>query len=302
VECLVIGGGPAGLAAAVYLARFRRTVTVVDAGASRAAWIPVSNNILGFPHGLSGSDLLTRLREQAAEYGATLVAGEVSGLTQRSDGSFDAALDGRSINAARVLLATGGLDVEPELPGLRDAVARGLVRYCPICDAYEVSGRKVALIAFGKCRVNEALLLRRYTEHLTVLTLGQDMEISEDDEHTLSEAGIKVLRTPVTSLRVEGDTIAAWHMDDGTQHCFDTIYSALGTRIRSSLATDLGATADEDGALIVDRHQQTSVAGLYAAGDVVAGLSQISVASGHAAIAATHLNAGLPFTPARTLD
>jgi thioredoxin reductase (NADPH) len=298
VECLVIGGGPAGLAAAVYLARFRRDVTVVDAGASRASWIPVSHNIVGFPHGLSGNDLLVRLREQASEYGANLVSGEVTALERDGDGGFSVTYGGRTVTADRVLLATGGLDVEPELPGLRDAVARGLVRYCPICDAYEVREKKVALIAFGKCRVKEALLLRRYTDHLSVLTLGQDLDISDEERRTLTDAGIAVLNTPVTSLRMEGETIAAWHMEDGTRHCFDTIYSALGTRIRSGLATDLGAKADGDGALIVDRHQQTSIAGLYAAGDVVAGLSQISVASGHAAIAATHLNASLPFTPA----
>ena len=298
MECLVIGGGPAGLAAAVYLARFRRDVTVVDAGASRASWIPVSHNIVGFPHGLSGNDLLVRLREQASEYGANLVSGEVTALERDGDGGFSVTYGGCTVAADRVLLATGGLDVEPELPGLRDAVARGLVRYCPICDAYEVREKKVALIAFGKCRVKEALLLRRYTDHLSVLTLGQDLDISDEERRTLTDAGIAVLNTPVTSLRMEGETIAAWHMEDGTRHCFDTIYSALGTRIRSGLATDLGAKADGDGALIVDRHQQTSIAGLYAAGDVVAGLSQISVASGHAAIAATHLNASLPFTPA----
>ena len=111
----------------------------------------------------------------------------------------------------------------------------------------------------------------------------------------MQEAGISVPDTPVSSLSIEGDHIAAWHMQDGAEHHFDTVYSALGTRIRSSLATDLGADTDADGALIVDRQQQTSVPGLYTAGDVVSGLSQISVASGHATIAATHINASLPF-------
>ena len=295
MDCLVIGGGPAGLTAAVYLARFRRTITVVDGGASRASWIPVSHNLVGFPNGLSGEALLARLREQGMQYGAAILSGQVTRLAALPDGGFAAEIDGRMVRAQRVLLATGGLDVEPELPGVRDAVRRGLVRYCPICDAYEVIGQKVALIAFGKCRIKEALLLRSYTADLAVLTLGQNMDIPEEERQALQEAGISVLDTPVSSLSIEGDHIAAWHMQDGAEHHFDTVYSALGAYIRSGLATDLGADTDADGALIVDRQQQTSVPGLYAAGDVVSGLSQISVASGHATIAATHINASLPF-------
>ena len=295
MDCLVIGAGPAGLPAAVYLARFRWTVTVVDGGASRASWIPVSHNLVGFRKGLSGEALLGRLREQATQYGATLLSGQVTRLALLPDSGFEAEIDGRMMQAPRVLLATGGLDVEPELPGVRDAVRRGLVRYCPICDAYEVTGQKVALTTFGKCRIKEALLLRGYTADLTVLTLNQDMDTSQEERQALEVVGMSVLDMPVSSLSIEGDRIVAWHMQDGTEHHFETIYSALGTRIRSGLVINLGADADEDGALIVDRHQQTSVPGLYAAGDVVSGLSQISIASGHAAIAATHINASLPF-------
>jgi thioredoxin reductase (NADPH) len=301
-ECLVIGAGPAGLTAAIYLARFRRAVTVIDAGASRAAWIPVSHNLVGFPHGLSGPDLLARLRAQAAEFGVHTVSGEVTALERDPDGMFAArCADGAVLHAPRLVMATGGLDVEPDLPGVRDAVRRGLVRYCPICDAYEVIDKRVALIAFGKCRIREALLLRSYTADVTVLTLGRAMEIPDNERRALEEAGIAVLETPVSALAVEDGRIAAWHMEDGTKQRFDTIYTALGTRIRSELALRLGAEADVDGALLTDRHQRSSVSGLYAAGDVVSGLSQVSVAAGQAAIAATAVNASLPFpraTPA----
>ncbi len=294
-DVLVIGAGPAGLTAATYLARFRRRVRVIDAGASRASWIPISHNLIGFPDGISGKALLGRLREQARKYGAEIIAGQVDRLERRAEGQFIATSDGGTFQARRVLLATGGLDVEPELPGISDAVRRGLVRYCPICDAYEAANQKIALIAYGKCRLQEALLLRAYTCDLTVLTLGQEMDISDEERDTLRAADIRILDAPVGELSLEGNSITTWHMAGGTTHRFDTIYSALGTRIRSELATSLGAEADEDGALIVRGHQQTSVAGLYAAGDVVQGLSQISVAAGQAAVAATHMNASLPF-------
>ena len=295
MDCLVIGAGPAGLTAATYLARFRRQTVVIDGGASRACWIPVSHNVPGFPSGVGGPELLARMRAQAQQYGAEILAGEVTDLKALADGGFTATAGGRSFRAAQVLLATGGLDVEPELPGVRDAVRRGLIRYCPICDAFEVAGQKVALIASGRCRVKEALLLRAYTADLTVLTLGKQLHMSDDERRELSEAGIRVVEEPVSALSLEEDRIKAWHMQGGGQRTFDTVYTALGVRFRSGLATALGAEVDEDGALIVDDHQRTSVPGLFAAGDVVRGLSQVCVAAGQAAIAAVTINASLPF-------
>ena len=262
MDCLVIGAGPAGLTAAIYLARFRRRVLVIDGGASRASWIPVSHNMPGFPEGVGGPGLLARMRTQALQYGAEIRPGEVERLQALPEGGFIASANGQDIRAERVLLATGGLDVEPELPGVRDAVRRGLVRYCPICDAFEIIGQNVALIASGKCRVREALLLRAYTARLSVITLGHELHMPDEERAQLHEAGVRILEEPVAGLTVEGDRIGAWHMQGGGKHTFDTVYTALGVRVRSGLATALGAEADEDGALIVRDHQKTSVPGL----------------------------------------
>jgi thioredoxin reductase (NADPH) len=294
VDCLIIGAGPAGLTAATYLARFRRSVALVDGGASRAAWIPVSHNLIGYAEGISGPALLEQMRRQADRYGVTVVSGTVDSLVRCGDGDFTARVGDREIAAARVLLATGGLDVEPELPDIRDAVRKGLVRYCPICDAYEAAGRKVALIAYGECRVKEALLLRGYTADLTILSLGYDLALAPQDRRQLDAAGIAIIDHPVTRLATEGDRISAWHLGSGDVHRFDVVYSALGTRMRSGLATALGAEADETGALVAGSHQETAVPGLYAAGDVVQGLSQVNVAAAHGAIAATAINRSLP--------
>jgi thioredoxin reductase (NADPH) len=292
-ECLIIGGGPAGLTAALYLGRFRRRVVLVDSGSSRASWIPKTHNLIGFPQGISGPELLDHMREQASLHGVRWVRGNVDTLSLK-DGAFHAAIADTTISAERVLLATGGLDVEPELDNIRDAVKAGLVRYCPICDAFEAKGRRVALIAYGKCRIREAMLLRGYTADLTVLTLGRDMQLPEDKERAMHDAGIKIVRHPIVRLERIGSDAAAWPEHAQVPLSFDILYSALGTRFASTLAIQLGAEADEDGALIVDSHQHTAVAGLYAAGDVVKGLSQISVAAAEAAIAATAINASLP--------
>ena len=292
MDCLVIGAGPGGLTAAVYLARYRRDFLVVDAGASRAGWIPVSHNLPAFPDGIPGPELLARMRAAAERHGARVEAGEVRRLERAGDG-FAADLGERTVTARRVLLATGVDDVQPELPDLGDAVRRGLVRVCPICDAYEARGRKVAIVGYGKCRVREALLLRTYTTDLTLLTLGRELELTGEERAELREAGVRLVEEPVAGIAAEGDRVAAWRMRSGAEHRFDVLYTALGLRARSGLATALGAGHDGDGALVVDDHQRTSVPGLYAAGDVVRGLGQVSVATGQAAIAATAINNSL---------
>ena len=295
MDCLVIGGGPAGLTAAIYLARFRRRFIVVDAARSRASWIPVSHNIAGYPDGIAGEDLLARMRDHGERYGATIVPSRVERLERRGQGFVATLGDGSRHEAARVLLATGTEDLRPplELADLRAAVSRGLLRYCPICDAYEAIGQKLALVGAGTCRINEALLLRSYTADLTLVTWQDAWDLPDEERSTLAAAGIKIVEAPARALGPDGDALAL-RTTDGQEHRFDSLYVALGLRARSDLAVQLGAEHDQDGALAVDAHQQTSVPGLYAAGDVVQGLAQVSVAVGQAAVAATAIHNGLP--------
>ena len=290
LDVVVIGGGPAGLTAATYLARFRRRFIVFDAGASRASRIPVSHNLPGFPDGIPGDTLLSRMREQANRYGSRIVNDTVQGLRRDPDGSFLAETSTGTVRSRMVLLAAGCVDREPELPDIPEATQKGFLRYCPICDAYEVSGQKVAIIGYGACSLREALLLRGYTEDLTLLTLGRPMEFSAEDRQGLRDAGVRVIDAPVRQFGLADGAIESWHMEGGEKHSFDAVYSALGRDVRSELAQALGADADDEGALIVDDHQRTNVPGLYAAGDAVKGLAQVSVATGQAAIAATDIN------------
>lgn len=295
MDCLIIGGGPAGLTAAIYLGRFRRRILVVDGAASRAAWIPISHNLGGFPEGISGGELLARMRTQAERYGARIVSSRIECLDKVGERFIAVMADGRCVEADRVLLATGAEDIAPPLalPDREEGVRRGLLRYCPICDAYEVRGRRLALAGNRTCRLHEAMLLRAYTADLTLLTLQNPWELPSQERTALGAAGIAIVEPPVSELAIEQDAIAAYTVA-GAVHRFDSLYVALGLRARSQLATCLGADHDAQGALAVDAHQQTSVEGLYAAGDVVQGLAQISVAMGHAAIASTAIHNGLP--------
>lgn len=290
LDCLVIGGGPAGLTAAIYLGRFRRQVVVADAGASRASWIHKSHNHAGFPDGIGGADLLARMQEQAVKYGARMARGTVSALARLPDGTFSATLEGATLSAKTVLLATGVIDKEPELPNLFDAVQRGLIRHCGICDAYEVIDHKVAVIGYGETGLGEALFLRTYTSDITLLSLGLPLGLEAADRRRMEAAGIKYIEEPVTHVATDGGRIGAVTIRGHGPLMFDTLYSALGSAPRSGLARALGAAMDECDCVIFDDHQQTSIENLFVAGDVAQGLDQISVAMGQAAIAATAIH------------
>jgi thioredoxin reductase (NADPH) len=291
VDCLIIGAGPAGLITATYLARFRRSVKLIDAGSSRASLIPLSHNYPGFPDGISGDEILMRLRAQAQRHGVEITSGVVDRLSRQDDGSFIGNYGADSIQAATVALATGVIDIEPELPKLTDAIRQGYVRHCPICDGYEVIDQKVAMIGHGKHLLKEALFIRHYTDDLTLFSLGRPIELTDAQRKRLFDQGIRIIEDPIAEVFIEGRKISALRGIDDQVHRFDTLYSALGTKVRSELARDLDVDCDECGDLLVDlKRLQTSVPGLYAVGDVVNGLSQISVAAGHAAVAATAIH------------
>ena len=295
LDCLVIGGGPAGLTASIYLGRFRRRVTVIDKGWSRAEWITLSHNLPGFPNGIAGPALLEAMRAQARLYGASLRTGVVEALRRTDDGRFTARLDGVDLSASTVLLATGVIENKPPVPHLADAVKRGLIRTCPICDGYEAIGKRVAVLGTGEHAAAEALFLRTYCDQITLLLPADGADVlSDETRRSLQPATVIVTHVTIGAVSLEDDGVVALEVEDGKIHRFDLVYSAFETTSQSQLANALQAHADPSGRLLVNEHQQTSVEGLYAAGDVVRGLNQISVANGEAAIAATAIHNALP--------
>ena len=293
LDCLVIGGGAAGLTAAVYLARYRRTTVVVDAGGSRVAMIPKTRNVLGFPDGIAGPELLQRMQDHADRYAVRREAGRVERLERRADGSFEAGVGARVLLARTVLLATGARDVEPEIPGLAPGLRAGSVRYCPVCDGYETQGRRVAVLGREVHGLRESAFVAGFGNQVTWLSMGSQYAVSDRDLARLRQLGVLIAdREPRRIVCQPGEAVVV-EMHDGQTLVFDVIYPALGLTHASDLGVALGARAQEDGQLEVDAHCCTSVPGLYAAGDVAAGLNQINVAAGHAAIAATAIHNSL---------
>ncbi len=285
-DCLVIGGGPAGLTAAIYLGRFRRRVRVIDKGWSRAEWIPLSHNLPGFPDGIAGPALLERMRTQARLYGAELRSGTVDVLTRDAEGLFTATAAGETIVARTAILATGVMENKPPLPHVADAVKRGVIRTCPICDGWESRGKRVAVLGQGEHAAAEALFLRTWATDILLL-IADGAALKPETRQALADAGIAIGHVSPEAVRLEDDGLTALTAEDGQVHRFDVVYSAFGITAQTELAQGLGARLDESGRLFVGAHQQTSVDGLYAAGDLVRGLNQISVADGEAAVAAT---------------
>ena len=291
LDTLIVGGGPAGLTASIYLARFRRRFVVVDSGASRASWIPLSHNHAGFPDGVTGDELLARMRAQAERYGTRIVPGTVSAVERAAEGGYCVRTDdGREFRARPVLAATGVIDQEPQLPNLYQAVQRGLIRHCPVCDGFEVTGHRIGVIGHGTGALGEALFLRTWSRDITLLTLGEPMKLEEAEERRMAEAGIRAVEDPVVEVHTESGRIAALTTASGERLTFDTLYSALGCHPRTEPVKALGVRIGPDGRLVTDRHQQTGIEGLYAAGDIVEGLNQISVAMGQAAVAASAIH------------
>ena len=289
LDCVIIGGGPAGLTAATYLGRFLRTCVVVDAGAGRARSIPRSHNLPGFPDGIGGADLLSRMKRQAQAYGATFQQGRVVRLAIIEDG-FSVVTDTTSWQSRTVILTTGVINHRPSMSHeLHDAaLARGLIRYCPVCDAYEAKGTNIAVLGCDDHGAAEAEFLRPYGGRVTLLA-QRSPELSWPDEARLVGLGVEIIKEAVDQISIDGDQLAV-RLADGRQLSFDTLYPALGSSPHTQLVAPIGVKLSEGGCVITDTHQQTSVSGLFAAGDVVEGLDQISVAMGQAAQAATAIH------------
>ncbi|WP_257386540.1 NAD(P)/FAD-dependent oxidoreductase [Tahibacter caeni] len=290
-DCLIVGGGPAGLTAATYLRRFHRRCIVVDAGQSRARWIAESNNCPGFPDGIRGRRLLERLHEQAAAFGVPVERGRVDGILREGD-LFVASAGARQWRSHTVILASGITDQLPPYAWVDRAIAARALRLCAICDAYEATDAHIGVYGPFASIVPHARFLTTFSARISLLPTD---EADETARQSARQDGLQVL--PRGELDFDGERLVH-RSRSGEATRLDAVYACLGSNTAAALVTALGARA-ESGEIEIDRCQMTAAGGVYAIGDVVSGLNQIAVAFGHAAIAASHIHAGLPLAPRR---
>jgi thioredoxin reductase (NADPH) len=292
-DTLIIGGGPAGLTAAVYLRRFRREVKLIDKGNSRLSLIPVTHNFPGFPDGIQGHQLLDNLRCQLGRYGGDVTEGEVANLRRDGD-MFIAEYDGREVTASTVLIATGIADAGLPIENWHEAVAAGAVRLCPVCDGFDVMDKRIAIVSSPANPVSHALFMRTFSADVVLFERERESAMKPEQQQQLAEAGVRYIASPVLGVSMSHAMKPVIHTEDGEDHHADVVYPMLGEKARSDLAVAMGANTSDCNEIEVDEYQCTSVPGLYAIGDVVKGLNQISVAAGQAAVAATHIHHLLP--------
>jgi thioredoxin reductase (NADPH) len=298
-DTLIIGGGPGGLTAAIYLRRFTRNVALVDKGNSRLGWIPVSHNYPGFPDGINGKLLLEQLRCQLGKYGGHVIPGEVSNL-RIEDGLFIGDCTGpegdvTELRAYTVLLATGVADVGMPVERWEEAVASGAVRLCPVCDGYDVIDKRIAVATSEVNPVGHALFMRSFSTDVLLFERADESAVDDTEHAQLKAASVRHIASPLAGVTLTDDLKPVLHTRDGESYECDVFYPMLGENARSELASKLGAETVECEKLAVDDHGRTSVPGLYAIGDVTRGLNQIAVAAGQAAIAATNIHNTLPW-------
>jgi thioredoxin reductase (NADPH) len=286
-DSLIIGGGPAGLSAAVYLGRSLRTTAVFDCPQpGRSDWVQRNYNYLGFPDGITARELSDRGRQQAERYGAIFIEELVTSLTRRTDGLFEARGDQTTLIGRTVVLATGVTDRWARFPGSEDYIGRSM-HWCIVCDGYEMRGQRVLIIANDCHDAEVALQLCRFTREVTLLVEPGTLPFAESMNRVLEEQGIRVHHGRIASVTcAERDVCAAVVTDAGEEIEADHLFSLLGADPNSELARSLGAALSPEGYVTVDTEARTTVPGLYAAGDVTRLFSHQIVTAAHEGAAA----------------
>ena len=294
LDCLIVGAGPAGLTAATYLVRFHRRIAVVDAGHSRARWIPTSHNCPGFPFGIAGPALLAKLRDAGRGLRRDDHAGRIETLQRDGDGFIASDDAGREWRARHVLLATGIVDRMPPMErASRTRSPRGKVRLCAVCDGYEASDERIAVYGPADDAIRHGAVPAHVLAQRDRDPLRTGRSRCRPTAQLAAAARIALLPVPTRLHRcdepVRGDVRRRQHA--AFRHA---VPGARRRRAGAAGARRSAREVDDDGALRVDAAMQTTVDGLYAIGDVVSALNQISVAVGHAAIAASAIHNRLP--------
>jgi thioredoxin reductase (NADPH) len=290
-DIIIVGGGMAGLSAAVYLCRAQRDTLVVDEGKSMARWEPDVQNYLGFPGGIDGEELVHKGRAQARRYGARFVRDGVDKALV-IPGGFRLSGHKGEYTCRRLLLATGIFHIPPDLPDFEDCLGHSMF-FCKDCDGYRVNGKCIAVYGVANEAVKYALGMLLFSPRVFIVLNGKPARWDEHHVGWIKEYEIPVCARRVVSVDRHGTKLKALCFEDGTQVEAEALFTTRGDVYFNKLARDLNAEVGPEGEIRVDLDMRTSVRGLYAAGCVTPANCQMIIAAGQGATAAQAINRDL---------
>jgi len=292
-EIAIVGGGPAGLSAAIWAARYLHSVCVLDSGDPRNWETRGVNGFLGLP-GIRPPELRERGRQACRELGVELIDTLVLRAEKVGREEFELCIEGGGkVFSKRLLLAIGVRDIWPEIPGLEHAYGAN-AHVCPDCDGYEARDKKVVVIGHGRRAVGLALNLTTWTGNIIICTNGREPEMDDPEYHEKLDAlNIPVLVEPIEKVCCVGREIHCLMLAGGMQLDCDKVFFTIGQYPADDLAVQLGCERDDEGHVIVDAHGHTSVDCVYAAGDLVPGSQLAITAAAEGATAAMAIHKSL---------
>jgi thioredoxin reductase len=303
-DVIIVGAGAAGIQAAIHSGRYHWRTLVIDRGKGRTFYTPVYHNLLGYPDGVSGAELLKQGRKQAEKYGVEFMWKIVTDIVQADDGWFVVRAQRRKeyregsdghvdmVRARKVLIATGIMDRHPDVPDVYHWAGFGIY-YCPDCDGYEMTDERVVVVGAGNAGPGTAQTLLQWTSDLAVVNIDPDKPVSDHWQERMRAEGIPIYTGPIRKLvGASRHIVEAVVLEDGTSIPCKKVFSALGMySVHSELARKLGVETLPNGHIAVDpRTKQTNVAGVWAAGDIIAHSQQVMIAMGDGAQAAIWIN------------
>jgi thioredoxin reductase len=291
-DAVIVGGGPAGLTCAIFLGRYRRRVLVIDAGHPRNHASRAIHGFLG-QHGIAPGKLLERGRAEAKESGVEILPARVNTIERNGD-LFDVTTSsGDCVRARRVVLGYGVRDLLPDIPKVESYYGI-TVHHCPDCDGYEASDQRIGVVGWGKSAAGLALKLLQWSDDIVVFTHGHPREWDKEMHSKLFAEQIDVKDERVIALEGKHKQVSAAVLSTGERVAVQRIFFTIGSERSTTLAEDLGCAVDpEKPNVIVDEHRRTTVEGVWAVGDLVAGSQLAITAAADGAIAAIDLNKSL---------
>ncbi|MGM0845252.1 MAG: NAD(P)/FAD-dependent oxidoreductase [Bacillota bacterium] len=286
-DCIIVGGGIAGLQAAIQLGRYEHDILVVDSNDGRSAICRCYHNLLGWPDGVSGKQLRSLGRQQAESYGVEFQKDRIFSVRKDKGEFILDGKDGYHYVGRKLLLATGVKDNIPEIANLSQCL--GLSVYvCPDCDGYEVKNKKVVVLGSGEPGAEMAQTIQYWTDEITFIN-HESKEVTDETRRKLEERNIRLVEGNISEAIVEGDSdFKGVRLDNGMEITGDKGFIAFGgNKVHTELARQLGVEILDNKHINADaRSKETNVKDVWAAGDIVAHSEQVSTAMGDGSIAA----------------